>query len=337
MLCQGGLLNQNTVIGVFRQKNPANAFILLIYALILKFPLFLHAPAPLRQAEDNYLYNLVLRILHPFAGDRGFLYGLLAFVLLFVQATLLNRVANATKLFPKPNYLVGMAFLLVSSLLPEWNQFSSTMIVNLLLIWVFYGMAGWYNSTKPLTAIFNISLIVGVLPLLYSPCVAYVVMLLLGIIITRPIRIGDFVVSLIGFLTPYYFLFILLYLTNDFKPYDLVPRISFHLPRLPASIWITVGILLLVVPFLIGGWLVQDNLNKMLIQVRKCWSLVLSVLIVGLLIILVNPGNNYQHWFLSTIPLASFHAAAYYFPPKKLFPLILHWMIFAFAVLVNYL
>lgn len=325
------------MIGVFRQKNPGNAFLLLIYALILKFPLFLHAPAPLRQEEDNYLYKLVLRVLHPFAGDKGFLYGLLAFALLFLQASLLNRVANSIKLFPKPNFLVGMSFLLVSSLLPEWNQFSSTMIVNLLLIWIFYGMSGWYNHAKPLSAIFNTCLIVGVLPLLYSPCVAYLVMLLLAMIITRPVRVGEIVVGLIGFLTPYYFLFIVLYLTNDFKPYELVPRISFHLPRLPASLWITVGILLLVVPFLAGGWLVQENLNKMLIQVRKCWSLVLSILIVGLLIILVNPGNNYQHWFLSTIPLASFHAAAYYFPQKKMFPLILHWLVFGFAVLVNYL
>lgn len=325
------------MIGVFRQKNPGNAFLLLIYALILKFPLFLHAPAPLRQEEDNYLYKLILRVLHPFAGDKGFLYGLLAFALLFLQASLLNRVANSIKLFPKPNFLVGMSFLLVSSLLPEWNQFSSTMIVNLLLIWIFYGMAGWYNNAKPLSAVFNTCLIVGVLPLLYSPCVAYLVMLLLAMIITRPVRVSEIVVGLIGFLTPYYFLFIVLYLTNDFKPYELVPRISFHLPRLPASLWITIGILLLVVPFLTGGWLVQENLNKMLIQVRKCWSLVLSILIVGLLIILVNPGNNYQHWFLSTIPLASFHAAAYYFPQKKIFPLILHWLVFGFAVLVNYL
>lgn len=324
------------MIGVFKQKNPGNAFILLIYALILKFPLFLHSPAPLRQVEDNYLYKLILQVLQPFAGDKGFVYGLLAFLLLFFQATLLNRVANSIKLFPKPNFLVGMSFLLVSSLLPEWNQFSSTMIVNGLLIWIFYGITGWYNNPKPLAAIFNTCLLVGVLPLLYSPCIAYMVMLVLAIIITRPIRIGEWVVTAIGFLTPYYFLFIVLYLSNDLKPYDLVPKVSFHLPRLPASLWITFGILLLVVPFLVGGWLVQDSLNKMLIQVRKCWSLVLAILLVGLLIILANPGNNYQHWFLSSIPLASFHAATYYFPTKRLFPLIIHWVVFGFAIAANY-
>jgi hypothetical protein len=324
------------VIGVFKQKNPGNAFILLIYALILKFPIFLHSPAPLRQEEDNYLYRLILKLLAPIGGDKGFLYGLLAFMLLYTQATLLNRIANTIKVLPRPNFLVGMAFLLLSSLLPEWNQFSSTLIVNFLLIWIFYGMVGWYNHPKPLGAIFNTCLMVGVLPLIYSPSLAYIVMLMLALIITRPIRVGEWVVAAIGFLAPYYFLFILLYLTDKWQASGLMPVVSFHLPRLPASIFITGGMLLLVAPFLIGAYYVQDNLNKMLIQVRKCWSLLLAVLLVGLLIILVNPGTNYQHWFLSSIPITCFHAATYYYPTKKLIPLILHWVIFAFAIAVNY-
>lgn len=324
------------MIGVFKQKNPGNAFILLIYALILKFPLFLHSPAPLRQTEDNYLYRLILDVLAPLGGKQGFLYGFLAFLLLYLQASLLNRIANTIKLLPKPNFLFGMSFLLVTSMLPEWNQFSSTLLVNFLLIWIWYGMVRWYNSPKPMAAIFNTSLLVGILPLVYSPSVAYIVMVILAVIITRPMRVGEWVIAAIGFLSPYYFLLIILYLTDNWQPGGLLPIVSFHLPRLPTSLWITGGMVLMVVPFLVGGYLVQDNLNKMLIQVRKCWSLLLVILLVGLLIILVNPGNNYQHWLLSSIPIATFHAATYFYPVNRVFPLILHWLMFAFAIIVNY-
>jgi hypothetical protein len=323
------------VIGVFKQKSAGNAFILLIYALILKFPLFLHPAAPLRQQEDNYLYSLILDILAPL-GREGFLYALLSFIFLYLQASLLNRVANTVKLLPKSNFLFGMAFLLVTSLLPEWNQFSSAMLVNFLLIWIWYGMIRWYNHPKPMAAIFNVSLLVGILPLIYSPSIAYMVMIVLAIIITRPLRLGEWVIAGIGYLSPFYFLNIILYLTDKWQADKLFPKVSFHLPRLPASLWITGGMVLLVMPFLIGAFFVQDNLNKMLIQVRKCWSLLLVLLLCGVLIILVNPGDNYQHWLLSTIPIATFHAAAYYYPGGRLFPLILHWLIFAFAVAVNY-
>ncbi|MBZ5858280.1 hypothetical protein [Flavihumibacter profundi] len=324
------------MIGIFKQKNPGNAFILLIYALILKFPVFLHMPAPLRQEEDNYLYRLVLDLLKPLAGEKGFLYGLLAFILLYLQATLLNRIANTLKILPRPSYLVGMSFLLLSSLLPEWNQFSSTLIVNFLLIWIWYGMTGLYNNQKPLSAIFNVCLLTGALPLIYSPSLAYIVMLILALIITRPLRVGEWVIAGVGFVTPYYFLLVILFLTNQWQSAGLMPVISFHLPRLPASLWTTAGMLLMVGPFLVGGFFVQDNLNKMLIQVRKCWSLLLAILLVGLLIILVNPGTNYQHWFLSSVPITCFHAATYYYPNKRTIPLILHWVTFAFAIAVNY-
>lgn len=304
--------------------------------MILKFPLFLHTPAPLQQADDNYLYKLILKVLAPLGGQQGFLYGFLAFIFLFLQASLLNRIANSVKLFPRPNFLVGMSFLLVTSLLPEWNQFSSTLLVNFLLIWIWYGMVGWYNNNKPLSAIFNTSLLVGILPLLYSPSIGFIVMVVLGVIITRPMRIGEWLVAAVGFLVPYYFLMVVLFLTDNLQPGGLLPKISFHLPRLPESLWVTGGMLLMVVPFLVGGYFVQDNLNKMLIQVRKNWSLLLSVMLVGLIIILVNPGNTYQHWMLSCVPIACFHAATYYYPDKKAFPLILHWLVFAFCIVVNY-
>jgi hypothetical protein len=127
-----------------------------------------------------------------------------------------------------------------------------------------------------------------------------------------------------------------LFITDNWQRGGLLPNISFHLPRLPSSLWTTAGMLLMVGPFLIGGYFAQDNLNKMLIQARKCWSLLLSMLLVSLLIILVNPGNNYQHWLLSSIPISCFHASTYYYPNKRIFPVILHWLIFIFVILVNY-
>ena len=92
----------------------------------------------------------------------------------------------------------------------------------------------------------------------------------------------------------------------------------------------------MVFPFLIGAYFVQTNLSKMLIQVRKSWSLLLVLLIVSVLIILVNPGNNYLHWLPVVLPLAAFHGAAYYYPNGRWFPLLMHWVIFAFVIMLNY-
>ncbi|HTL07440.1 MAG TPA: hypothetical protein VL307_04250, partial [Chitinophagaceae bacterium] len=104
----------------------------------------------------------------------------------------------------------------------------------------------------------------------------------------------------------------------------------------PAYLWITGGIFFLVLPFLIGAWYVQSNLGKMLIQMRKSWSLLLVLLIVSVLIILVNPGTSYVHWLPVVVSLSIFHAAAYYYLPGRWLPILLHWAIFFFAIMLNY-
>jgi hypothetical protein len=324
------------VVGIFKQKNPGNAFILLLYALALKFPFFLHPEKHMVNEGDNYIFNIIIKFLEPFAGDGSIIYSLLAFILLFTQATLLNRIANSLKLLPRSNFLIGMAYILITSLVHEWNLFSAPMLVNSLLIWVWYRLTTIYNHNNPKTAIFNVSMMVGILPLIYSPAVVFLLLLMFALIVTRPFRVTEWLVALLGFTTPYYFLFVILFLANQWNWHKVIPVISFHLPHLPSSLWITGGIVFMVIPFLIGAWYAQSNLGKMLIQMRKSWSLLLMLLIVSVLIILVNPGNNYLHWLPVVVPLAAFHAAAYYYLPGRWLPSLLHWVIFGFAIILNY-
>lgn len=323
------------MIGIFKQKNPGNAFLLLLYALALKFPFFLHPEKHMVNEGDNYIFNVLIKFLESF-GASPFLYSLLAFLLLFTQATLLNRIGNSVKLLPRPNFLIGMSYILITSLVHEWNLFSAPLLVNSLLIWIWYRLTNIYNHNNPKTAIFNVSMLVGILPLIYSPAVVFLLLLIFALIVTRPFRITEWLVGLLGFTTPYYFLFVALFLTNQWNWHKVIPAISFHLPRLPSSLWITAGIGFMVIPFLIGAWYAQSNLGKMLIQMRKSWSLLLTLLIVSVLIILLNPGTNYLNWLPVVVPLSAFHAAAYYYIPGRWFAALLHWVVFAFAIMLNY-
>ncbi|MEO8583454.1 MAG: hypothetical protein ABI415_06645, partial [Flavitalea sp.] len=116
----------------------------------------------------------------------------------------------------------------------------------------------------------------------------------------------------------------------------LVPYITLDFPAMPSSVLITISIILIVLPFIIGGYFVQVNMNKMLIQIRKGWSLLLLLLILSMFIILVNGGINYVNWIFVVMPIAAFHAAAYYYPHKALFSNILHWLIFGYAIYLTY-
>jgi len=193
-----------------------------------------------------------------------------------------------------------------------------------------------YNSGKAVSAIFNIAFGMGIVTLFYKPAVLFIILLWLALYIMRPFVIREWLVALLGVTTPYYFLGILLFLTNQWSWQKIFPSIHISLPAMPSSIFITISIILLVLGFIVGGFYVQNNLNKMLIQVRKNWSLLLLFLIVAALITLVNGGSNYTSWLLCAVPLSIFHAAAYFYPNNRTFPLVLHWNIFAFAIYINY-
>ena len=324
------------MIGIFKQKNPGNAFVLLVYALVLKFSIFIHPAIPSLHREDNYLYRVILNLLGSLFNTTPVLYSVLTFLLLFTQATLLNRICNYQRLFPKANYLPGMCYILVTSLLPSWNYFSAPLLVNSVMIWVFYKMTSLYNTNRVDGVIFNIGVMTGIVTLLYLPGMAFLLLVFFALIIMRPFRLREWVMGLLGFTTPYYFLFIVLYLNNQWTWKNVVPQINFRLPGIPASIWITCGLFLLVVPFMIGGYYVQSNLNKMLIQIRKIWSLLLLFLIVDVIIILINHVDFYENWIVTAVPFAAFHAAGYYYSNDKILPQVMHWLTVAFILWMNY-
>ena len=167
------------MIGIFKQKASINALILFVYALVLKFSLFLHPYLPVLHDEDNYLYRFILTFLSSVFGMQPLPYAILSFIILFVQATLLNSICNYHKMLPRANYLPGMSYILVTSMLPDWGHFSAPLLLNSIMIWCWYRMVTLYNNASPITSIFNIGLLLGFATLLYMPAIVFLVLFFL--------------------------------------------------------------------------------------------------------------------------------------------------------------
>ena len=322
--------------GIFKQKNPFNALLLLLYGLFLKFPFFLHPVLPVAYPNDNLIYRYIIKVLDGFFSGAPVVFSLLAFLLLFTQATLLNRICNSVRLFPKPNYLVGMSFLLITSLSKDWSAFSAPLLVNSFMVWIWYRMIRLYNNNSPKTSVYNISVLVGLMPLIYSPAIVLILLLLLALITTRPFHITEWMVALLGFVTPYYFLGVFLYLTDHWQTNRILPLITFHVPHAPVIWWVGAIVALLGIPFLLGAYYVQTHLGKIVIQIRKAWGLLVMFLLVSVLIGVSGRQGSYYNWILAFIPLAAFHGSTYFYMPSKAVAAMLQWITFALAIYINY-
>ena len=324
------------MIGIFRQKTPANVLLLLIFGLLIKLPMFMHPHISAIQSKDGILFQGILKLLVNTGKTNPILYPFLAFVLLYTQAITLTRLINDYRMMSRSNYLPAAAYLLITSFFPEWNYFSAPLLINSLLIIVLGWLFKIYNHPRGKGIIFNVGLVIGLSTFIFFPSVTFIIWVLFALMVMRPFNINEWLLCLLGLTTPYYFYAVYLFLSNQWHPAKIAPYIGISIPSLQQSIWLATSSLLLMVPFLTGGYFVQDNLRRMLIQVRKGWSILLIYLLVAIFVPFVNTTSTFENWVMAAAPFAAFHACTYFYPPRKFFPLVVFWISVAFVLLYQY-
>jgi hypothetical protein len=322
------------VIALFRQKSPGNVAVLLVFGLLLKLPLFLHPRWITDPASDGWLYTNLIRSFP--AGNGPLLAGGLAFLLLYIQALLMNHLVNEYRMTGRQTFLPGMAFLLLTSLVPEWSLLSAPLLAGTLIVWAFHKLFELYNAQSANTRIYNIGLLIGLASFFYFPSVFFGACMLLGFGILRPFRLNEVMLLLLGITTPYYFWAAYLFLTDHFTWAAVTPQLRIGTPRQQPSYWMLASIILIGIPFLMGGFYIQTQLRKMLIQARKNWSIILLFVLLAVFIPFINNQSSYTPWVLTAAPVAAFHACAFLYPGRKWVPGLLFFLMVAFILLQQY-
>jgi len=324
------------VTGTFKANNPYNTFLLLVYGILLKLPSFIHhIDKPVPQQTDGFLFKQLLLQLNTFGTSLPAIYPLITFLLLYTQAISFNQLANGQRLMQKPNYLTAMAYLLITSLFKEWNVLSAPLIVNTLMIWVWARMSGLINTRNVSATLFNIGFAIGIATFFYFPSIAFAVLMIVGLIVTRPFKLAEWLISLLGIITPYYFLLAYIFLTDRWKDYHL-PGFSLSLPHFYESKWALAAIIIVLFASIVGLIFIRQNFLRQLVQTRKSWNLVFLYFFVAVCIPFINAAHTFQYWILCAVPVSAFVGCAFLYPQKRWFPQLLHWLMVAFVVAFGY-
>ena len=324
------------MVGIFKTNNPFNTFILLIYGVLLKVGWFLHPVAPVTQQTDGFLFRELVIKLQVVGDHFPGIYPIIVFILLFTQALTFNKLINDQRLMQKANYLPAMSYLLITSIFPEWNILSAPLLINTLLIWVWARMSNLYSSSNPKTTLFNIGMIIGLSTFFYFPSLAFAALMVFALIVTRPFRLQEWIISFLGIATPWYFLMSYLYLTDNIKGYHLPPFIVTY-PRFNQSYWSLGAVIIVIIAFLVGSYFVQANFRRQVVQVRKGWSLILLYLVVATFVPFINATHSFEYWILTAVPLSAFIGCGFLYSQKRWLTFSLHWLMVVFVIIISYL
>lgn len=308
---------------------------LLIYGLLLKLRWFVSPQVPVIQKSDGFLYSRILYHLKLALDAYPLSYSVITFILLYTQAISFNRLLNNRRLMQSPNYLPAMSYLLITSFFVEWNILSAPLVINTLLIWIWAKMSSLYNNPQAKSTLYNIGMVIGITTFFYFPSLAFALLVIFGLIIMRPLRVAEWLIPVLGFFTPWYLLFAWLFLTNKLYSFQL-PGIVVNYPLMEQSNAQYTGIIMILSVAVAGGFFVQWNARRQIVQVRKSWGLMLLYLLVAAFIPFINTTHNFQYWILAAVPLSAFIACFFFYPYKKWIPLAVHWVMAAFVIYMTY-
>jgi hypothetical protein len=323
------------VVGIFKASNPLNTFLLFIYGLLLKFSFFNNIRLPVIQKTDGFFFRVLIEWLNKTIANWPFIYPAITYLLLFTQALTFNKLINSQRLIQRSTHLPAMSYLLITSFFPEWNMLTAALIINTIMIWIWARINKLYNNPNPKTILFNIGLVIGISSFFYFPSLAFSVLIIFALILYRPFNLAEWIITLLGIVTPFYFLVVWLFLSDKLTTYEL-PVVAIAYSKFQQNYVPLIGITLLFIAFLTGGYFVEVNFRRQVVQVRKSWNLILFYLILAVIVPFINYTNTLENWLLVTVPLSAFISCAFLYPAKRWLPALLHWCMVAFIIVSGY-
>jgi hypothetical protein len=318
------------VTGVFKANNPINTFLLFVYGLCIKWPMFVRPLSPSKDDYDGFFYRYLIDWLYVPGQSYTFIYSIIAFLFLYIQAIELNNLVNRQKLLPKPNYLPGMCYLLITSLFGPWNQLSAQLVALTGVLWMISQLSQLYNHPQPRIKVFNIGFVLGLVALFYFPAISFLLLLMLGLAITRPFRLAEWIIGLIGVLAPVYFFGSWLFLTDRWQHLQW-PEIGKSVQVFKDSIWLYLPMGLVLFGVMVGSFFIQANMRRLLVQSRKTWSLIYVAGILASLLPFIDRSMHLINWILPLGSVAAILSAALFYPQRRWFALLIHWGLLVLA------
>ncbi len=322
------------MVSLFKEKSSASVFRVLLVSILLRAHFIIQPPVIVTSPDDGLIYPILSSLpstLPPVA--MSVIYQLIV----LLQALRLNYILNDLRMFQKNAFTTALAYLLLTALLPQWNNISSALVANSMLIWLIYRIAVMYNTPHPKPAVYNTGLIAGISLLLYYPAAPLLLLALFALAILRPFRINEWLVLLLGILTPVYFFLGYRFLTDKLtESFQVIKIFEPHIIR-PANIIdvaVTCSAAALVIFAGVYQW--QANGGRMVIQIRRYWT-VLFLMFLFLIPSIFLLRNAWPYALLmAAIPASAFVSNAFLYPKRNTVPAIFFWLLAAIVIYNNW-
>lgn len=318
------------MINVFRTYNLFNVVWLALLVLVLRvcYLVFVPHAVPLQLVEPFMDNVWPLRFPATLSGVASVMLGA---VIVLGQAVLLNYLINKYNLLGRPSFLPGAMYIVIASLFTQFLLLSGPMLCNFIVIWMLFKIMFLYRAEDGKTTAFDLGMLTAIGSLIYLPFIYLLLVVWIALAVLRPLNWRDWMASVIGYLTIFFFVGVIYYLT-DRLPYFYRVWQPLATPLTWPKVFNKYQYLLLMpvaIVLVFGFFKLQENFFKSYVLIRKVFQLLSVLVVIAGLAIYVHPVYGLSHFLLCVVPLAVFFAYYFLYARKRWFYETLFFLLLA--------
>lgn len=254
------------MISIFKKNDVINVLLLLPYAILLRIKSFLHPVAYEVKETDSPITAFIYSYL-----DTPIVQSVIALLLVYAHAVVLNILVNNNRLNKLPTALAGMVYILLVSSIKEFQMLSPALIGMTFILIACYNIFNTYKKTQAATNIFNATLATSLASLIYPPYLFTIFAFFIGLATLRNFNYKERIQFLLGSLALYWivgaFMYFLGQLDWSFFNSIQIPGALSDISFTDTRVYWTLGIGLVLVLFALFNY--YQYMKKKGIEIRK--------------------------------------------------------------------
>ena len=188
------------MLSIFRNNRASTALPLALYLVLTRAAAlfgWVH-PTPWPTTDGSMLYETMF----DWAATAPFYSALVAALLVYLQALMVNRLADEFRLMNDRTWLPGLFYILVSSVLPEFLFVSAPLVAATFVPISLRRIFKAYKITQATALVFDAAFWMSVAGLFYPPALILLIAAFIGVMVMRSFNLREQLVFLTGAIVP---------------------------------------------------------------------------------------------------------------------------------------
>lgn len=274
---------------------------LLPYTIIVRMSPFIYGSVETADTSHGVFYRSLVGWI-----ESPIWQGVLAILLIFIEAWLLNHILNRNRLEKNLTSIAGVLYVVLMSAHVSFLGLTPVIVANLFVLFGFQAIFKIYK--KPLSAIyiFNAGLMFGMASLVFRPYLMLVILGVLAVLILNSLNLQRFFQFLVGFVVAYYLSYVVFLNVGQASFFvDDLWHFQLHNPfplTIEGNVIVAItGFLILIVTLSYNSYMIKKS-----IQAQQKIDLFFWLMLLLLVGVFMTMGLELYILTLLAIPLATF-------------------------------